>query len=669
MLIEPEPPTIEGGCNDQTISVGEIFRCSPVFSDPNLDDVFEVRVNYGENPNLFSLPQVHPLLDEDTHVVFIENIYNTAGTFTVTLSVDDETFTVDREYTVTVLAAPEPDAPPTLFHQLNGDLLSGPQLTDLSGIEGEPVERTFVLRDPDPSHTAWFVAINWNSNPGDDSRDEVDLFHIERTDGSASDVEFVATHIYQSEGTFDFKKNAVHDPDKNGLNNENNERSELYFFTVNIASNNVAPTFDAFDTTPAVLNEGQTLVRANQSFSDPDSDDSWVATVDYGDGSPVLVLDLNGTTFSLNHVYQDDAGSPYIVTVIVNDGTSIPAQIAFPVTVNNVPPTGVIGNSGPVIEGDSATVSISNPNDPSPVDTAAGFTYSYDFGNTGAFDISGSPENVATVTGSLLNDGPATIPVRVQITDKDGGASEYTTDIIVNNAAPAIDTVTGSTIDENGTATVSGAFTDASSDDSFTVTIDWGQGAPITYDYAAGSTSFSEQRQYLDDNPTGESGRVYPIAVQIVDDDGGTANAATDVTVNNLSPVASIDVVRDALTGKSLTYIDRDGALVPGEINVALAGSTIEVVGGYSDVGTLDTHTASVAWDDGTEEPVGITTLGETDVASHVYALVGDYRIDLTISDDDTDSDTPMATVSVVGATEASAGFGRRSLRSVAIRS
>jgi hypothetical protein len=223
--------------------------------------------------------------------------------------------------------------------------------------------------------------------------------------------------------------------------------------------------------------------------------------------------------------------------------------------------------------------------------------------------------------------------------------------ITVNNSAPVVGTLTGSTIDENAIATVSGTFTDAGSDDSFTVTINWGENDPVEYGYPAGSTSFSQTHQYLDDNPTGESGHVYPVAVQIVDNDDGIANAATEVTVNNRSPVAGIDVVRDAITGKSLAYIGRDGVAVMGEIGVVLAGAAIEVAGSYSDAGTLDTHTAGIDWDDGTVDPVGISSAGETDAVNHTYApdqAPGDYVIALTISDDDTGVDTPTATIRVV---------------------
>ena len=42
-----------------------------------------------------------------------------------------------------------------------------------------------------------------------------------------------------------------------------------------------------------------------------------------------------------------------------------------------------------------------------------------------------------TVPANKLADGPATRTVRARIIDKDGGFTEYTTTITVNNVAPS----------------------------------------------------------------------------------------------------------------------------------------------------------------------------------------------------------------------------------------
>ena len=109
------------------------------------------------------------------------------------------------------------------------------------------------------------------------------------------------------------------------------------------------------------------------------------------------------------------------------------------------------------------------------------------------------------------------------------------TSVTVNNVAP-LASASGSIIDENGIATVRGTIMDPGSQDSFTRVIDWGEGAPEPFNYPAGSTSYSETHQYLDDNPTGTPSDVYPILVTVTDDTSvGTAD--TSVTVSNVAPV------------------------------------------------------------------------------------------------------------------------------------
>jgi hypothetical protein len=97
-----------------------------------------------------------------------------------------------------------------------------------------------------------------------------------------------------------------------------------------------------------------------------------------------------------------------------------------------VAPTATLSNSGPVTAGSPVVVSFRNPFDPSSADTAAGFRYSYDFNNTGTFDLTDVPDASASFTYTVA--GPHV--VRGRIKDKDGGFTDYTTTVIVNPATP-----------------------------------------------------------------------------------------------------------------------------------------------------------------------------------------------------------------------------------------
>ena len=102
-------------------------------------------------------------------------------------------------------------------------------------------------------------------------------------------------------------------------------------------------------------------------------------------------------------------------------------------TVRNIAPAASsFTNSGPVFAGAaSATVSFAGATDAAPADVAAGLLFSYDFNNDGTFDVTGSTEPQATVPASLLaTQGTRTIHGRVA--DKDGGFTDYLTDLVVN---------------------------------------------------------------------------------------------------------------------------------------------------------------------------------------------------------------------------------------------
>jgi DNA/RNA endonuclease G (NUC1) len=97
--------------------------------------------------------------------------------------------------------------------------------------------------------------------------------------------------------------------------------------TVMVSILNVAPVLAPL--AGAALLPGETYV-ASGAFTDP-GEDSWTATVDYGDGAGAQPLALNGKSFSLSHVYN--AAGSYTVTVTVSDG-SASASTSAAVTVS-----------------------------------------------------------------------------------------------------------------------------------------------------------------------------------------------------------------------------------------------------------------------------------------------------------------------------------------------
>ena len=385
-------------------------------------------------------------------------------------------------------------------------------------------------------------------------------------------------------------------------------------YAASVTVNNVAPTVNAGP--DATINEGDTFASSG-SFTDPGAD-TWTATVDYGDGSGTSALTLSGMAFNLSHVYADD-GSYTVTVTVTDDDTGVGSDTAS-VTVNNVAPSVNAGPDASINEGDTfaSSGSFTDPG----ADT---WTATVDYGDgsgTSALTLSGMAFNLSHV---YADDGAYTVTVTV--TDDDLGVGSDTVTVTVRNVAPVV-TATGDTINENGVATVSGTITDPGVLDTFTVVIDFGEGAPQSYAYPVGSTTYSETHQYLDDNPTATASDNYTVTVTVTDDDLGVGADTTVVRVDNVAPTveAGIDI--------EIVALDL----------VSLAPAT------FTDPGVLDTHTATIDWSDG---PVvaGAVTQGAgsgTVDGSHVYAVPGTYVVTVTVTDDDTGVGTDTLTITVL---------------------
>ena len=114
-----------------------------------------------------------------------------------------------------------------------------------------------------------------------------------------------ATHTYAQDGTYNVRLIVT---DVLGL-------ADTVFTTATVA--NVAPALATLAGATLLLGESYTFTG---SFADPGAD-TWSATVDYGDGSGVGALTLNGNSFTLLHTYLS-AGT-FTITVAVNDDDDV----------------------------------------------------------------------------------------------------------------------------------------------------------------------------------------------------------------------------------------------------------------------------------------------------------------------------------------------------------
>ena len=153
--------------------------------------------------------------------------------------------------------------------------------------------------------------------------------------------------------------------------------------------------------------------------------------------------------------------------------------------------------------------------------------------------------------------------------------------------------------------------------------IDWGENDTEVFSIPYDERSFSIERTYLDDEPSGTAEDEHIIEAYdaaALDLPGKVATAM--VTVRNVPPDPSIERITD-----------ETGAEIGADLPFALAGFTVDLFGSFTDPGSLDTHIAAVDWGDG-----ALTALGdvvETVSASHAYAAAWDYTISVVVEDDD----------------------------------
>ena len=328
---------------------------------------------------------------------------------------------------------------------------------------------------------------------------------------------------------------------------------------------NVEPTVTA--AADQTASEGTSKSFSLGAFSDPGTDSPWDIVVDWGDGSThttfqATTIDAANALWlgSASHTY-DDSGS-YTVTVTVTDKDGGSGSATFTANVSNVDPNADFANSGPIDEGGSATVSFTNPSDPSGADTTAGFRYAFSCDNSSLAGATYGNSGLAASTQCTFNDDSgAPFTVRARIIDKDGGYREKTTSIAVQNVGPHITSFTGTNYfhgpntflgSTTSASTFSGAWTDPGSD-TWTALITWADGNPLTQTLSGLTT-----RSF----PSPSVGHTFASAgcksssLKVTDDDGASDIATTVVNVGTA-------VFQPPMTNQRVTDKLKNGQVLP----------------------------------------------------------------------------------------------------------
>lgn len=201
---------------------------------------------------------------------------------------------------------------------------------------------------------------------------------------------------------------------------------------------NVPPVLSSVSATPTTLNEGESITL-NGVFSDVSPLDSFIVTVNWGDGiEESFNYAAGSTSFMETHTYQDNY-DPATISVTLADDDGGEDTGATAVTVNNLPPIADAGPNVIVLDGTPANFN-GSASDPGAWDT---LSYEWDFGD-------GSGVLTGTLTPAHIYPGIGVYTATLTVTDDDGDSDSDTA--VVTVIAPSdilgLKTVSGSFVEE-----------------------------------------------------------------------------------------------------------------------------------------------------------------------------------------------------------------------------
>ncbi len=395
--------------------------------------------------------------------------------------------------------------------------------------------------------------------------------------------------------------------------------------TLSITVQNVAPTVDAGANRS--INEGQSLVLAPATFTDPGAGDlhptgaAAGTAVDWGAGGGFEVASLVVTEpaggdpgqVAGNRLYVDNGD--YTVIVRVCDEADC-GQDSLTLTVNNVAPTVTSSGNRSIDEGQSVSGELATFTDPGTADAHTA-TINWGDGTSGAGVVAAG---AVSGTHTYANDGNYT--ATVEVCDDDGGCGQANVTVAVANVAPTVAAGADQNAVEGATVQLAPAtFTDPGGETDHTASINWGDGSTTAGVVDGLAKTVAGSHVYADNG-------LYTVTVTVDDGDGGSASDTLAVTVTNAAPVVNAGA---------------DQASAEGSV-VSLAPAS------FTDAGSGDTHTASINWGDGTVVDGDVNAGARTVSGSHTFTNQGSYTVTVTVTDDDGGShqDSLVVTVSNV---------------------
>jgi len=332
--------------------------------------------------------------------------------------------------------------------------------------------------------------------------------------------------------------------------------------------NDVAPTVKL--TAPSTGLPAQSL-SFSATATDPSPAETaagFTFTWTFGDGS-------TASGAAVTHTYA--ATGTFVVTVKAAAADGLVGSASSSVAVGSMPSATFTGPTSVSAGSTNSTVTFSGPKG-----GTGGYTYSYDFNDSGTFEITASTNPTATIPESYVDSGPSILVVHGRITDSSGNHADYTTSITINDVAP-IPTITPPASLVAGTAaTFKGSATDpsiAASNAGFVYSWNFGDGSGAV---AGASPSH-----------TYANGGTYTVTLTATDKAGSVGTTTLSVTIapassgsgqvfpNNVNPPALPAPTGTVITVSTVTQLQNAVANLQ-------SGQTILISpGNYNLTGTL----------------------------------------------------------------------------------
>jgi autotransporter-associated beta strand protein len=229
-----------------------------------------------------------------------------------------------------------------------------------------------------------------------------------------------------------------------------------------------------------------------------------------------------------------------------------------------------------------------------------------------------------------------------------GGAGNTVLTFVGSNTTPTSLSLNIPAASEGAVSTLTATFTDPDVGDSWTATVDWGDGSPADTGLSIATTGLPKPTHTYLNNTNSP----YTVTVTITDAGGASVSGTTTATVTNVAPSAVVVTPSAASINEGDATFSISGSFVDGAPTTSSDDHAIHIQwgdGNTTDVGTFSTGTGLGA---------GVTTYGPV---SHTYAdLKSPFgvassadTITVTVKDQDlaTGSNTGSVTVNNVAPT------------------